>query len=132
MFVYDALQESLKKFQKAAKDFESVDNITELDVLETDTQKLVFELQMQANQVAGELSHAFSNKRIKLQNANAADVMARLRQRQQEALAKVAEVQAKNKIIEEKVDEVKDGWNSNRQRKSNTGNRKPKSSKETK
>lgn len=95
MFVINALKESIKALEQSAKDFDHLDNLSDLDALESKTQKIVFNLQMQANQVAGELAPAFMNRRAELQNANAAELLRRIRERQEKV---------KDNIIKENKD----------------------------
>lgn len=91
MKVLDCLKESVKLLEKAAKEIDTIDNITDLDVLEPRIQKTVFNLQMQANQVAGELVPRIRAKRTELQNGSAREMLANIRVLKEELSKKVKE-----------------------------------------
>lgn len=148
MFVLSELKKSIKTLEKIVKEVNKIDNITDIDAYETEAQKVVFNLQMQANQVAGELVPLIKDKRTSLQYSCANDALARIRAAQEEVQETIQNSE-KNEVVEEasaepepepeqpkveeKVEEkVEDGGDSNRQRESNTRNSKPKSTEETK
>lgn len=116
MFVVNELKKSIQALEEANDKVKKIDNITNLDAYESATQKIVFNLQMQANQVAGELVPLIMNRRTELQKANLERIVARAKQAHENTTKK----------------EVEDGGDSNRQPKSNAGNSKPKSTKKTK
>lgn len=119
MFVLGELEKSVKALKEVADKLKAIDTIIELDTYEVSTQKLVFNLQMQANQVAGELVPLMSAKRIELQNGNAQRALERVRA-------------AQNKVAQTVKPKVEDDGNSNRQQQSKAGNGKSKSSSKTK
>lgn len=75
MVVLEELKKSIKLLEQAAKDLDKIDTLGELDAYEPKTQKIVFNLQMQANQVAGELAPAVATKRTELRNSSAKNAL---------------------------------------------------------
>lgn len=135
MFVLGELKKSIKFLEDMASELEKIDNITDIDAYELRAQKVVFNLQMQANQVAGELVPKIMNRRAELQTANAQSALERIRAKRQELQEKI---ESGNTIDEPKQEEipeepkVEDDGNSNRQQHSKAGNGKSKSSSKTK
>lgn len=90
MFVLNELRKSVKFLEDVTKELEKIDNITDIDAYELKAQKIVFNLQMQANQVAGELVPFIMNRRTELQTANARDIIEKLRKKRQEIQEKIS------------------------------------------
>ena len=120
MLVLDELKKSVKALDAAVKELDKIQTIPEFDIYEMKVQKIVFELQMKANQVAGEFVPSIRNKRIELQNANASIVMDRVRKAQELAKARLESEQKEN------------NGDDNRQPEPDTGDSKPKSAKKAK
>lgn len=66
MIVLEELKKSVKEFEDIVKATDKVTTIAEFDELELKAQKIVFELQMKANQVAAEYAPALMDKRTEL------------------------------------------------------------------
>lgn len=156
MFVLEELKKSIKDFEAVVKEINKTKSLVEFDNLETKAQKIVFELQMKANQIAGEVVPMMTNKRADLRNANAANVMAKVRKAQERAtkvvkskdLEKISktvesEPEVTAPVEEEKVEETtdnlpkdsenlsknveeKEDGDSNRQPEPNAGDSEPK------
>lgn len=139
MYVANELAKSVTEFIEMCNNLDKIDSVAELDLFEVKLQKLVFKLQMQANQVAGKIAPIIIEKRHSLNNSTAVYVRNRLaqirerikQQEEQDALSNNIDDINNDEKVEEKVEEKNDR-NSNRQRKSNSGNGKSKSSKKTK
>lgn len=96
MFVLNELKKSVKFLEDVAKELEKINNITDIDAYELKAQKVVFNLQMQANQVAGELVPKIMNRRAELQQGNAQVVLANIRALKAELAQKVKEKEDAN------------------------------------
>lgn len=122
MFVLNELKKSVKELELVSKQLDKLDDISDLDEFEIKAQKLVFNLQMQANQVAGELAPAIMKKRTEVQQNAAHNTAMRVKEIVAAARAKAGDSKPK----------VEDDGNNNRQHESNAGDSKPKSAKKAK
>lgn len=145
-----ALKQSIKNLESLSKKVQSLELPSEVDELEVSAQEIVFRLQMQANQVAGELGPGFSKKRIELQQNAAARALKRLaglRAKNNEVIPKKETAikdpnsgdskpeSAEEKPVELEIkdkEKIEDDGNDNRQLESNSGDGKPESAEEAK
>ena len=79
MYVLSELKKSVDNFDKLSKELDKIDNFNDLDAYETKLQKVVFNLQMQANQVAGEIAPLIAKKRTSIHTTGTNDLMERVR-----------------------------------------------------
>lgn len=107
MFVLNELKKSVVILDEMAKSLDNIDNLTDLDRFEPELQSVVFNLQMQANQVAGELVPQVTKRRQDLQQGNVQAVLASIRALKEELSERVKEkedVNSDNDIISDIAD----------------------------
>lgn len=107
MVVLNELKKSIKLLEQATKDLGKISTFGELDEYEIKTQKIVFNLQMQANQVAGELVPVIAAKRTNMRNDSAKNALERIKAVQEKVIASIQETEQKEEaVLEVKEEDV--------------------------